>query len=65
METSLKATGDRGELIKNKEAIDKTYKKFACAMKNTDDVMAMEVVKELGRKSAKIFLDRTMQRPYY
>lgn len=55
VETSLKATGDRGELIKNKDAIDKTYKKFACAMKNTDDVMAMEAVKELGENYKNFF----------
>lgn len=34
---------------------DKTYKKFACAMKNTDDVMAMEVVKELGENYKNFF----------
>lgn len=55
VEASLKATGDRGELIKNRDAIDKTYKKFAYAMKNTDDVMAMEAVKELGENYKDFF----------
>lgn len=55
VEASLKATGDKGEFIKNKDAIDKTYKKFAYAMKNTDDIMAMEAVKELGENYKNFF----------
>lgn len=55
VEASLEATGDREEVIKNKDAIDKTYKKFACAMKNTDDIMAMEAVKKLGENYKNFF----------
>ena len=55
VEASLKATGDKGEFIKNKDAIDKTYKKFACAMQNADDIMAMEAVKELGESYKDFF----------
>ena len=54
-EASLETTGEREEFIKNKDAIDKTYKKFACAMKNTDDIMAMEAVKELGENYKNFF----------
>lgn len=55
VEASLETTGEREEFIKNKDAIDKTYKKFACAMKNTDDIMAMEAVKELGENYKNFF----------
>ncbi len=54
-EKAVEATGDREEFIKNKDAIDKTYKKFACAMKNTDDIMTMEAVKELGENYKNFF----------
>lgn len=48
VEASLKSTGDRDELIKQREEVDRVYQKFALAMKNSDEMMTMEAVKELG-----------------
>ena len=48
VEASLKSTGDRDELIKQRDEMDRVYQKFALAMKNSDEMMTMGAVKELG-----------------
>lgn len=55
VEASLKSTGNREEFTEQTKAIDLIYKRFACAMENVDDDMAMELVKELGESYKSIF----------
>lgn len=55
VEASLKSTGSREEFTEQTKAIDLIYKRFACAMENVDDDMAMELVKELGESYKSIF----------
>lgn len=48
VEASLKSTGNREEFEQQRDEINRVYEKFAAAMKNSDEEMAMEAVKELG-----------------
>lgn len=48
VEASLKSTGNRAEFEKQRDEMNRVYEKFAAAMKNSDEEMAMEAVKELG-----------------
>ena len=55
VEASLHSTGDSEEIAEQRNTIDLIYKKFACAMKNSDDGMAMEAVKKLGESYKTLF----------
>lgn len=48
VEASLKSTGNREEFEQQRDEMNRVYEKFATAMKNSDEEMAMEAVKELG-----------------
>ena len=55
VKASLKSTGNREEFEKQRDKINRVYEKFAAAMRNSDEEMTMEAVKELG-ESCKVFV---------
>lgn len=48
VKASLQSTGNKEDFAGQQKEVDKIYKKFATAMEQSDDDMAMEAVKELA-----------------